>query len=49
MDIWNFIKPFIEEYDAMVFTMKEFVPWNIKAGCLYTIALQGKRCETIIF
>ncbi|QII12562.1 trehalose synthase [Candidatus Kuenenia stuttgartiensis] len=38
MDIWNFIKPFIEEYDATVFTMKEFVPWNIKAGCLYTIA-----------
>jgi len=27
--IWSFLKPYIEEYDAHIFTLKEFVPQDI--------------------
>ncbi|MDY6907364.1 MAG: glycosyltransferase [Chloroflexota bacterium] len=27
---WHFLSPYIEEYDAVVFTMEEFVPPNLK-------------------
>lgn len=30
--VWSFLKPFIEEYDAVVFTMKEFCPPDLKAS-----------------
>ena len=30
--VWNFLKPFIEEYDAVVFTMKEFCPSDLNAA-----------------
>ncbi len=30
--VWSFLKPFIEEYDAVVFTMKEFCPLDLKAA-----------------
>lgn len=30
--VWSFLKPFIEEYDAVVFTMKEFCPPDIRAS-----------------
>ncbi|HXV80412.1 MAG TPA: glycosyltransferase, partial [Candidatus Binatia bacterium] len=30
--VWSFLKPFIEEYDAAVFTMKEFCPPDLKAA-----------------
>lgn len=36
--IWNFIKPFIEEYDATVFTLESFVPRDLKTPRLCTIA-----------
>ncbi len=26
MELWNFVRPYIESYDAVVFTLKEFVP-----------------------
>ena len=29
-EIWGFFKPFVEEYDAVVFTMKEFRPPNLE-------------------
>lgn len=29
--VWSFLKPFIEDYDAVVFTMKEFCPPDLKA------------------
>ncbi|MCF6157374.1 MAG: glycosyl transferase family 1 [wastewater metagenome] len=35
--IWNFIKPFVEEYDATVFTMKQFVPPDLNTPLLSTI------------
>ncbi len=28
--VWNFIRPYIESYDAVVFTLKEFVPPDLK-------------------
>jgi trehalose synthase len=30
--VWSFLKPFIEEYDAVVFTMEEFCPPDLKAS-----------------
>jgi len=30
--VWNFIKPYIESYDAVVFTLKEFVPPDLKVN-----------------
>ena len=30
--VWSFLKPFIEEYDAVVFTMKDFCPPDLKAS-----------------
>ncbi len=30
-DTWNFLKPYIEKYDAAVFTMDEFVPKDLNA------------------
>jgi trehalose synthase len=30
--VWSFLKPFIEEYDAVVFTMKEFCPPDLNAS-----------------
>ncbi|GBE01531.1 trehalose synthase [bacterium BMS3Abin08] len=29
MELWNFVRPFIESYDAVVFTLKEFVPTDL--------------------
>lgn len=29
--VWNFLKPHIEKYDAAIFTMDEFVPKDLKA------------------
>lgn len=31
-DVWEFLRPFVDEYDAAVFTMKEFVPPDLKLG-----------------
>jgi trehalose synthase len=28
-EVWGFLKPFVEDYDAVVFTMKEFRPPNL--------------------
>jgi trehalose synthase len=36
--VWGFLKPFIEEYDAVVFTMDEFCPPNLKASRTVFIA-----------
>lgn len=30
-DAWAFLKPYIEKYDAVIFTMDEFVPSDLKA------------------
>jgi trehalose synthase len=30
--VWSFLKPFIEEYDAVIFTMREFCPPDLKAS-----------------
>ncbi len=32
MELWNFIKPYIEAYDAAVFTLEEFVPPDINVN-----------------
>lgn len=59
-EIWSFIKPFIEEYDATVFTMKQFVPPDLKTPLLFTIPpaidpftsknieLDTEVCQTIV-
>ena len=36
--VWSFLKPFIEEYDAVVFTMEEFCPPDLKASRAVFIA-----------
>ncbi len=36
--VWSFLKPFIEEYDAVVFTMKEFCPPDLNAARAVFIA-----------
>ena len=36
--VWSFLKPFIEEYDAVVFTMKDFCPPDLKASRAVFIA-----------
>ncbi len=36
--VWNFLLPYIEEYDAAVFTTEKFIPQNIKVGKIATIA-----------
>ena len=30
--VWSFLKPFVEEYDAVVFTMREFCPPDLKTS-----------------
>ena len=30
--VWNFLEPFVEEYDAAIFTMPQFVPPGLKLG-----------------
>jgi len=29
--VWQFLKPFVERYDAVIFTMEEFIPKDIEA------------------
>ena len=37
-DTWQFLRPYIEEYDAAVFTMDKFVPQDIKCPLIAIIA-----------
>jgi trehalose synthase len=37
-DAWRFLRPFLRDYDAAVFTMPEFVPPDMPVGCVRTIA-----------
>jgi trehalose synthase len=37
-DAWAFLRPFLTEFDAAVFTMAEFVPPDLPIGCVRTIA-----------
>lgn len=30
-DVWNFLKPYVEQYYAVIFTMNEFIPDNLNA------------------
>lgn len=36
--VWSFLRPYIEEYDAAVFTTKEFIPRNLNIGKVATMA-----------
>lgn len=36
--VWNFLRPYIEDYDAAVFTIKEFIPKDLKLAKIVTIA-----------
>ncbi len=36
--VWHFLLPYIEEYDAAVFTTKEFIPQNLNIGKIATMA-----------
>jgi len=36
--MWQFLRPYIEEYDAAVFTTKEFVPPNLRLAKVATMA-----------
>ena len=36
--MWQFLRPYIEEYDAAVFTTKEFVPPNLRLANIATMA-----------
>lgn len=31
-DVWGFLQPYVEEYDAVVFTMQQFCPPDLRAG-----------------
>jgi trehalose synthase len=33
-DVWGFLQPFIQSYDAVVFTMEQFAPPDLKIGYL---------------
>jgi trehalose synthase len=35
---WDFLRPYVEEYDAAIFTMKEFVPHKLKMNKIATMA-----------
>jgi len=37
-DTWQFLRPYVEEYDAAVFTMGKFVPQDLKRLLIATIA-----------
>jgi len=37
-DTWQFLRPYIEEYDAVVFTMAKFIPQDLKPRLIATIA-----------
>jgi trehalose synthase len=32
--VWQFLRPFVEEYDAVVFTMKSFQPADLDTSCI---------------
>jgi len=36
--MWQFLRPYIEEYDAAVFTTKEFIPPNLRLANIATMA-----------
>jgi len=36
-DVWDFLRPYIEEHDAAVFTTKEFVPQNLNVSKVATM------------
>ncbi len=36
--VWNFLRPYIEEYDAAVFTTKEFIPKDLHLANMATMA-----------
>jgi len=36
--VWNFLLPYIEEYDAAVFTTEEFIPRDLKMAKIATMA-----------
>lgn len=36
-DVWNFLKPFVLEYDAAVFTMGDFVPPDLQADKVFLV------------
>ena len=37
-EVWNFLRPYIEEHDAAVFTTKEFIPSDLNIGKIATMA-----------
>lgn len=37
-DTWTFLKPFVDEYDASVFTLDSFIPSDLKLPKMFTIA-----------
>ena len=36
-DVWNFLRPFAQEYDAAVFTLDSFVPPNLQVAKIFLI------------
>ncbi|GAI61345.1 unnamed protein product, partial [marine sediment metagenome] len=36
--VWNFLRPYIEEYDAAIFTTKEFIPKDLNLAEIATMA-----------
>ncbi|MBE9482471.1 MAG: glycosyltransferase [Chloroflexi bacterium] len=36
--VWQFLRPYIEEYDAAVFTTQEFIPLNLRLDKIATMA-----------
>ncbi|TRZ47894.1 MAG: glycosyltransferase [Dehalococcoidia bacterium] len=36
--VWNFLRPYVEEYDAAVFTTKEFIPKDLHLAKMATMA-----------
>ena len=37
-EVWRFLRPYIEEYDAAVFTTREFIPRDLNIGKVATMA-----------
>ncbi len=58
--LWNFLRPFVEEYDAAIFTMDSFVPADLRVGNVFivppaidplspkNVAISWDRCRQII-
>ena len=44
-EVWEFFRPFVERYDASVWTMDEFVPASLEMDRVVTRRRASTRCR----